>query len=275
METTPGKEDCPFFTGQIRQNWQAKKFMNMDSLQIILVEDDPSAALHVEMLLSEMGYGLLHVINNGEQAVNVIVAEQPDLVIMDIGLQGKLSGLDVANEIQPFKIPLIFTTSFRDKETFDTAGKTYSFGYLVKPFDKLTLQSAIEQVIRAVYHQPGLDEKDQHWSEGLLVKDSFLIKHQNILYKVRLDDFLYIQGEGNYSTLFTKERKYVVKISLKKLLAELPAEKFSPVHKSYIVNVEKIEAIDVGLNKLIIGKESVPLGRNFKNSFFERFKTLK
>lgn len=247
----------------------------MTSLRILLVEDDPSAALDVEMLIDELGYELIAKIDNGQQALHEIQAVQPDLVIMDIELKGKLSGLDIAKEIKHLEIPVIFTTSYRDKEVFESTKSTYSFGYLVKPFDRLTLQSAIEQVVRALYNEEVLLSGDEVWKEDLLVRDCFLIKNQNLLHKVFLDDISYIQGEGNYCTLFAKGKKYVVKISLKKILNDLDLQRFAPVHKSYIVHLDKVDAIDVSTNKIIIDKDQLPLGRAFKQRLLERFKLLK
>jgi DNA-binding LytR/AlgR family response regulator len=246
----------------------------MDALRILLVEDDISAALDVEMLLADMGYTLMATIKEGNKALATILEEQPDLIIMDIELKGKLSGMDIAKEIKHLEIPIIFTTSYTDKQMFNEAKETYSFGYIVKPFDKLTLQSTIEQAVKTLYSGETLDHDTSNWKDGL-VKDSLLVKHNNILYKVRFEEILFIQGEGNYCTLNTASKKYVVKMSLKKVLEELPGEFFLPIHKSHIANLAAIESIDPGSNKVLIGKLELPIGRNFKNLLLERFKLLK
>ncbi len=248
----------------------------MDALRILLVEDDRSAALDVEMLLVEMGYQLMATIHEGEAALARIHESQPDLVIMDIELEGKLSGMDIAKEIKHLEIPVIFTTSHTDRQMFDESKETFSFGYIVKPFDKLTLQSAIELAVKALYSGETLDHESRSlWKIGNSSSDSFMVKHNNIFYKVRFEEILFIQGEGNYCTLNTPNKKYVIKTSLKRMLEELPGELFLPIHKNYIANLSAIESIEPSTKTVVINKQALPLGRSFRSKLVLRFKMLK
>ncbi|MBI1226566.1 MAG: response regulator [Bacteroidetes bacterium] len=243
----------------------------MQNLHILLVEDDASAALDVEMLLDELGIKLSCKKENAADALNYIYSEQPDLIIMDIELQSDKSGLDVAKEIVHLRIPIIFTTSHEDKALFEASKSVNSFGYLVKPFNKISLQSTLEQAFSKLCPADELVDS----SLGAALQDKVLVKHVNILYPVSFDEILYIQGEGNYCSIHTQARKYLLKISLRKILESMPSNQFAPVHKSFIVHLGKVESVDIGSGKLTVGKEVVPLGRNFKNSFLERFNILK
>lgn len=245
----------------------------MQSLHVLLVEDDRSAALDVEMLLDEMGLKLVAVKDNAKDALQYIYDEQPDLIILDLELKGEKTGLDIANEIDHLRIPIIFTTSYKDKTTFERAKSTYSFGYLVKPFNKLSLQSTIEQAVKMLFPEEELDVPSELEENHL--PGTVLVKHVNMLYPVRYDSILFIQGEGNYCSIHTNQRKYLLKAPLKRMLEAMPASEFSPVHKSFIVRLDKVESIDVGSGKLVVGKETLPLGRNFKNTFLSRFNQLK
>jgi DNA-binding LytR/AlgR family response regulator len=247
----------------------------MQNLQIALIEDNKSAALDVEMLLDEMGIKLASVKDNAEDALHYIYKEQPDLIIMDIELKGEKSGIDVAKEIDHLRIPIIFTTSYKDKKSYEAAKEVYSFGYLVKPFNRLSLQSALEQAIKALFPEGQLEAPSTEGQEGMVLKGMVLVKHLNMLYPVKFSDILYIQGEGNYCSIFTCHRKFLLKTSLRKLIASLPTTEFVPIHKSYIVRLDKVESIDIGSSKLCVGMEELPLGRNFKNTFLERFNVLK
>ncbi len=246
----------------------------MNTLQILLVEDNLTYALEVEMLLSEMGYQIAATLDNGDEALHFILDNQPDLILMDIHLKGSRTGLDIAKEIQHLKIPIIFTTVSTDKQDFEDAHKAYSFGYLVKPFNKLTLQSAIERTIKALFPENELNEEDV-WREDEFFRNCFLIKAHNVLHKVSVEDINFIHGEGNYCTLHAKGKKYVVKISLKKMLDLLDRERFLPVHKSYMVQLDKVDSIDVVTNKIHVGQEVIPLGRNFKPKLLGKFRLLK
>jgi DNA-binding LytR/AlgR family response regulator len=246
----------------------------MQNLQVLLVEDDRSAALDVEMLLDEMGLKLAAVKDNADAALQYIYDEQPDLVIMDLELKGNKSGLEIAKEIDHLRIPIIFTTSYKDQKTYEQAKSTYSFGYLVKPFSKLSLQSMLEQAVKTLFPDDEL-EIPSNVVEGMVLANIILVKHLNVLYPVRFDSILFVQGEGNYCAIHTNQRKFMLKMSLRKMLESVPATEFAPIHKSFIVRLDKVESIDVGAGKLTIGKEVLPLGRNFKNAFLERFNMLK
>lgn len=253
----------------------SKKDRRMQRLQILLVEDNRSAALDVEMLLDEMGLELVAVKENGEDALSFIYQEQPDLIIMDIQLKGEKTGLEVAQEIKHLRIPLIFTTSFNDKNTFEEVKLLNSFGYLVKPFNKLSLQSALEQAAKVLYPEEDLDMSSQEMLQREVLAETVLVRHNSVFHQIRFDNILFIQGEGNYCSIHTDSRKYLLKMSLRKILEQLPPSQFAPVHKSFIVRLDKVDTIDVGGGKLMVNKEALPLGRNFKNAVMERFNVLK
>ena len=247
----------------------------MNSLHIFIVEDDMSAALDVEMLLTDMGYENITAFNNGPAALQAILEHHPDLVIMDIGLGGELTGLDIAQQVRHLEIPVIFTTAFGDPAFFEEAKATHYFGYLVKPFNRLTLESTIEQAIKAIPQQPDLKAGEHKWLHQNMVRDTLLVKQQGVYYKLKFDEILFIKGTGNYSIVHTKDKKYMVKLSLRKVMEELNSEQFLPVHKSFIVNLGQVTAIDPGDNSVVVGTENLPLGRNFKYDLLEKYKTLK
>jgi DNA-binding LytR/AlgR family response regulator len=247
----------------------------MQNLQVLLVEDDRSAALDVEMLLEEMGLTLASVKNNAAEALSYIYTEQPDLIIMDVELQGERSGFDVAKDIDHLGIPIIFTTSYKDKKSYEASKSLNSCGYLVKPFDKLSLQSLLEQAIKAFSLEPDINQSMQPVPAITVLPDKVLVKHVNTLYPVRFDEILFIQGEGNYCSIQTEGRKFILKMSLRKLFEALPLNEFSPVHKSFVVRLDKVDSIDIGSAKLAVGKDWLPLGRKFKSTFLDHFTMLK
>lgn len=234
-----------------------------------------SAALDVEMLLDEMGLQLAAKVDNSEAALKFIHSEQPDLIIMDVELKGEKSGLDIAKEINHLRIPIIFTTSYKDKVSFEASKAVHSFGYLVKPFDKISLQSTMEQAIKSIYPEEPLETAPVSLGAGTILSDTVLVKHGNLLYTVRFNEIFYIQGDGNYCSIHTDSRKYLVKLSLRKILEALPASEFMAIHKSFIVRLSKVDSVDISSGKLMVGKDVLPLGRNYKNEFLERFNILK
>ncbi len=95
-------------------------------------------------------------------------------------------------------------------------------------------------------------------------KDTFFVKLNNHIYRVELKDIKWIQSDGNYCTIFTDDKKLVVKMSLVKLLEEFSAGNFFQVHKRYIINLNEIDNINVLNSQVFINGTAIPIGRKYK-----------
>ena len=89
----------------------------------------------------------------------------------------------------------------------------------------------------------------------------FFIRSNNKLHRLRLKDILWIHADGNYCYINTAEKKFAVKISLRRLAAKLPPKEFTRIHKSYLVRTECIDGIDIHENTVFLGQQKLPLGR--------------
>ncbi|WP_198321114.1 hybrid sensor histidine kinase/response regulator [Azohydromonas aeria] len=114
---------------------------------ILIVEDEAVIALDLRLELEDMGYRVLGPARSGEQALALARQERPDLVLMDIRIQGALDGVDTAARMagggEP-PVPVIFLTSHNDDETVARAARTAPYGFLTKPFQSRELRAAIE-----------------------------------------------------------------------------------------------------------------------------------
>jgi CheY-like chemotaxis protein len=112
---------------------------------ILIVEDDFIVAKVIEKNLLDLGYAVAGMAATGEEAVAKAGGLHPDLVLMDIRLQGPMDGITAADQIQTmYDIPVVFLTAFSDKQTFDRALITHPYGYIVKPFSQNTLSATIQ-----------------------------------------------------------------------------------------------------------------------------------
>ncbi|MGB9980228.1 response regulator [Methanobacterium sp.] len=117
------------------------------SINILIVEDECIVALDIKQRLESMSYNVIDIASSGESALKVIDNHQIDLVIMDIRLGGKLSGIDTAIQIRNnFDIPIIYSTAYSDFKTHKEIKQTEPYEHLVKPFDDNQLQSAINSL---------------------------------------------------------------------------------------------------------------------------------
>lgn len=113
--------------------------------RILIVEDELIIAKGIQMRLQSMGYSVIDAVPSGEEAVLKAATDLPDLILMDINLQGDMDGVEAAEKIRSlFDIPVIYLTAHTDVESLSRAKITEPFGYIVKPFQDLSLQSGIE-----------------------------------------------------------------------------------------------------------------------------------
>lgn len=117
-------------------------------VSILLVEDEGIVAQDLEETVMRLGYRVVGVAGEGVQAVCMAEELRPDLVVMDVGLQGDIDGIQAAQLIQErAHVPVIFLTGHRDLQTIDRAVRTGPLGYLIKPFHEVELRCAIEVAI--------------------------------------------------------------------------------------------------------------------------------
>ena len=117
----------------------------MTKAQIMVVEDEGIVALNVENSLKGLGYEVLDVVASGEEAIEEAERTRPDLVLMDIMLEGDMDGVEAAEQIRErFNIPVIYLTAHADDDTLQRARITEPFGYLLKPFEERELHTTIE-----------------------------------------------------------------------------------------------------------------------------------
>ena len=107
---------------------------------ILIVEDDFIVAKVIENSLTSLNYIIAGLVATGEEAIALAESGKPDLVLMDISLQGKMDGIAASEKIHTtFNIPVIFLTALSDQKTFERALATAPYGYIIKPFSILSL----------------------------------------------------------------------------------------------------------------------------------------
>jgi len=128
-----------------REVLKSVKTKKMDSKHIIIVEDDRMLRTIFQMFIRKLGHIILGVYSNGADAIEACEAHRPDLVMMDIHIQGDMDGIQTAAIIkQKFNLPVVFLSSDVEETTLQMAIETNSYGYLLKPVNISTLDLAIE-----------------------------------------------------------------------------------------------------------------------------------
>ena len=121
-----------------------KRKISMCKKQILVVEDETVVAEDIRKILQSYDYEVPDVIATGEAAIKKINETHPDLLLLDIKLEDKISGIDVANQINDMNIPIIYLTAYSDIDIIEKAKATGPFGYLIKPFRERELIATIQ-----------------------------------------------------------------------------------------------------------------------------------
>ena len=252
--------------------------MSPFSLKILIVEDNLAFALQLEMLLEKLGYFICGRVASSTEALQKVYSEHPDLILMDIDIKGNMSGVEVGHKIADLNIPLLYISSHQDEETYQLAQESNMIGYLVKPVNKISLQSGIQLAIAKAHSLKTEEEKSTELKveDHIVTKHSFFFKKRDTLHKVLTRDIAFIKAADNYSeTMTIKGDSFAARLSLGKLEKMLPKGVFMRVHRQYIIQVAHIESIDTAKNIITIGKEQIPISRNKKKELGEVMNLIK
>ena len=252
-------------------------------VSILIVEDEGIVALELQESLEQEGFKVVAVADNGREALEILKGEDVDLILLDIHIKGDWDGIETATQLSAFKkIPFIYVTAYSDNSTFERAKATMPSAYLIKPFRIHDLRKAIEL---AMYHfsqlQPSVVDvrekavvkKEPTEQEGILHFNNAIFIKQNYKYtKVSFEDIQYLKADGNYTYIQSTEKRYVIKNSLQNVIDIFNTERFVRIHRSYAINVNYLTAFNE--NMVHLGEEEIPIGRNYKDVFFQLFKQL-
>jgi CheY-like chemotaxis protein len=117
--------------------------------RILVVEDVGNVATVLKARLESYGYHICAVVQTGQGAITGSLRYKPDLILMDIMLEGDMNGIEAASEIlKKIDIPIIYLSCLNDQEVMDRAIETNTYGYILKPYDSAELRFSIENALR-------------------------------------------------------------------------------------------------------------------------------
>lgn len=243
-------------------------------IRILIVEDNVIIADDMQSMLEEIGYEIVDNVIVYEQAEEVLKTQQVDLVLIDIILASDRTGIDLGKHIREnYDIPFIFVTSNSDRATVESAKTVKPNGYLVKPFEQQDLYTSIEIALANFTYGTGTNKQENPLSQedvpmsNSVLKDSIFVKKQHLYYRIQFGDIQFIKADNVYLEVNTVDKKFLVRSPLKDYLQKLPKNKFYRAHKSYIVNVDHIDAINS--KDIMINNNLIPISKDF-TPFYER-----
>lgn len=230
-------------------------------ISILIVEDDASFALELEMLIQDIGYQVAGVADSAASALEMIYSSRVDFILMDIDIKGNMTGLELGKKIRPIKIPILYITSFGSEAHYEEAQKSNIVGYLVKPIDKYTLQTAISLAVGQLF--AGLkDSKPGQSADEFLLEEYLFLKKGNVYHKVAERDIMLVEGSDDYVKIHLFDgRQFILRKTLQMMERVLSEAIFIRVHRSFLVNVTAIHQLDTQENLLFVGDITISLSR--------------
>jgi two-component system, LytTR family, response regulator len=248
----------------------------MEKVSVLIIEDTPAESNALIQVLEAHEYSVVGVARSHQEALELFYTNKVDILVIDIFLNGIPEGISFAetiNSVPNAARPFVFLTSSTDRGIFERAKLTRPFSFLLKPFNELEVLYALEMAVEKFYTQVNVFQGDEQ--DTVISKDYLFIKKNDSLKKVRVADIVYIEVEERYCTIRTESEKFVIHISLTKIIELLDPALFSRTHRNFIVNLEKIEEIQPSDNLVILtGKHLIPVSEKYKD-FLQRFRTLK
>lgn len=235
-----------------------------EKYNVIIVDDEYLAQKLLQDYVSKVEpLQLVATCSNAIEAMNVLKDHQVDIMFLDIQMPD-LTGLDLAKSLE-HKPAIIFTTAYSEYAV--DAFNLSVVDYLLKPFDFPRFIQAINKVIGTEQQKmmglqkPAVDTISES-------NDFITVKADYKLYKINYDDLLFIEGQHEYVTFHTTQRRITALFALKDLEEILPKDKFVRVHKSYIVSFKHIQDLDK--SDVTVAGNKVPVGASYRDELLSR-----
>lgn len=281
------------------------------SPDIVVIAPEARTRAELESLLGALGYDLEVFEDFPDEGSFLPVARSADLLFLEVDPKSfdKVEVL-VRRASEYRKIPVVYLTSDKEESFFSRIKETRPFGFLPKPLDLGSIRRVIELALvyetnivggtgrsngngvgapRAYVGTDGelrdsdgklIDEEErfvqvltQEMTNSNDVK-YFFTKVGNKLKKIALDDVLFVEVEGKYSSIQLRDRRYNVKASLKELLEKFPSDRFVRVSRNFIVNLDAVDYIDTVQYLIRLAERDIPLSRTYKDELMSRIRLL-
>lgn len=248
----------------------------MENVNVLIVEDTTAESDKLVAMLQQYDFTIVAVAKTLKDALTTFYTEKVDIAIIDIFLEERPDGIAFAetiNAVPNAAKPFIFLTSSVDRSIFERAKLTHPFSYLIKPFNELEILYAIETALEKFYNQE--DSFSTEDENTIISTEHLFIKKGKSLKKVHIDEIIYIEVEEKYCNIITEKEKFVILISLVKILELLNPTNFYRTHRNFIVNLEKVEEIVPSDNLILLsGNHKATLSDTYKD-IIKKFRTLK
>ncbi|MBL7742757.1 MAG: response regulator transcription factor [Chitinophagaceae bacterium] len=234
----------------------------MQPLSCVIIDDEPIARnILKEYILRDDRLLLLHDYSNASDALRELGLRKPRLIFLDIKMP-KISGFEMLRSL-PQHPQVIFTTAFREYavEGFDLN----AVDYLLKPFSFERFLQAVNKAYMQITAELSAETPAPVADNS---QDDLFVKSNGKLVRIRIQDILYVEALKEYVRIFTTVGNQVVYQTMQNMEEKLPKDGFFRIHRSYIIGLRHIQAIEG--NTVLINGVQLPVSRYTKDEFINR-----
>jgi len=246
--------------------------------KVLIVEDEFSIALDLELYLEKLDYEVVGIADHYEQAIEMMQTQKPHIALMDIHLKGAKTGIEAARvAYKEYRIPVVFLSALSDQITFSEAMETEPFGYLTKPFKEADLRNALSIAwhhyeLLQIAEKPDVELVESNQQPKVEWGETFFVKDKGKLTAIKVAEILWVEALENYSVIVLKEQKVIANMLLKDIAEKLPSNHFFRVHRSYIVALDKIRKMEDGY--IYITDTPIPVSKGHKDELLQKIKVF-
>ena len=218
-------------------------------IRTVIVDDEDLARDRMQTLLSEQpDIEIVGLCNDGTSAVETIDRERPDLVFLDVQMPG-MDGFEVVENLDPSRMPAIVFVTAYDGHAL-RAFEINALDFLLKPFDQTRFEKALERARGQVNRDRSslIDARLVSLLEGLHEERKYperlIVKSGGRVFFVRTEDIDWVEASGNYVKIHAKGEAHLIRESMKNMEAKLDAKTFVRIHRSAIVNIDRIKELE-------------------------------
>ena len=230
-------------------------------MNCIIVDDEEMSRNALKQLIERVDFlNLIKICDGPIEAINTLKNEKVDIMFLDIEMPD-MSGMELIKSLDTR--PMIILTTSHTEYALD-AFEYNVVDYLVKPV-------MLARFLQAVTKARDLFENSQNKIDSF-DKDYFFVKSNSVMHKLLIKDILWMESMGDYITINTANKKYILHLTLKAIEPKIPSDKFIRVHRSFIVAIDNITSVED--TTICINNKLIPVGAMYKENFIKRLNLL-
>ncbi len=229
-------------------------------MKCLIVDDDEMSLATIEHYVNQTeALELIGVCSNAIDALNILKKTKIDILFLDVEMP-KMTGLELLDSLAAVPHVILITS----KEEYAVKAFEYRVvDYLLKPIEYVRFIQAINKVTDLV---------DGNEAVELTKDNEIFVKSDLKFVKINFDDILFVEAMADYVVINLEDNRHIIHSTMKAIEKKLSDKQFVRVHRSYIVNLKKINAVENA--SILMGEKRVPIGASYKNEFMNKLRIL-